>query len=141
TEPYVDNLSTVQLVTQIIESAVGAKATDIHIEPQAESVRVRYRVDGQLHNIMKVPAEMQLSIVSRIKVLAAMNVTERRRPQDGHFSFSMRGGTYDFRISTLPSFFGEKIVMRVLDSSRVMTGLPQLGLPEEQLVALQRLVN
>lgn len=139
-EPFVDNLSTVQLVTQVIESAVAAQATDIHIEPQADSVRFRYRVDGQLHNIMKVPTEMLLSIVSRIKVLASMNVTERRRPQDGHFSFSTGSGAYDFRVSTLPSFYGEKIVLRVLDSSRVMTGLGELGFQLEQQKAVERLL-
>jgi type IV pilus assembly protein PilB len=140
-EPFVDNLSTVQLVTQIIESALDARATDIHIEPQLEFVRVRYRVDGQLHSIMRVPAEMMLSITSRIKVIAGMNVTERRRPQDGHFSFETKTGSYDFRISTMPSAYGEKIVMRVLDSSRVMTGLPELGLEEEQLTTLDRLLR
>lgn len=140
TEPYVDNLSTVQLVTQIIESAIASNATDIHIEPQDDGVRVRYRVDGQLHSIMRVPAEMQLSIVSRIKVLATMNVTERRRPQDGRFSFSTRAGTYDFRISTLPSIFGEKVVMRILDSSKMLTGLPQLGLEAEQEATLARMI-
>ncbi len=139
-EPYVDNLSTVQLVTQIMESAIAAGATDIHIEPQAEEVRVRYRIDGVLHNIMRIPPEMHLSVSSRIKVLAAMNVTERRRPQDGHFTLDTDNGIYDFRISTLPSVHGETIVMRVLDSSRVMTGLDQLGLDEEQLKAVERLI-
>lgn len=139
-EPYVDNLSTVQLVTQILESAIAAAATDIHIEPQAEEVRVRYRIDGVLHNIMRIPAEMHLSVTSRIKVLASMNVTERRRPQDGHFTLETDGGAYDFRISTLPSVNGETIVMRVLDSSRVMTGLDELGLDEEQLKAVERLI-
>jgi type II secretory ATPase GspE/PulE/Tfp pilus assembly ATPase PilB-like protein len=139
-EPFVDNLSTVQLVTQVIETAVGARATDIHIEPQADCVRIRYRVDGQLHSIMKVPTEMLFSIVSRIKVLASMNVTERRRPQDGHFSFETNTGAFDFRVSSLPSFYGEKIVLRVLDSSRVMTGLPELGLGTEQQKAIERLL-
>lgn len=139
-EPFVDNLSTVQLVTQVIESAIGSRSTDIHIEPQADGVRVRYRIDGVLHNIMRIPSEMQLSVISRIKVLAAMNVTERRRPQDGHFSFTTGTSAYDFRISTLPSYYGEKVVMRVLDSARVMTGLPQLGLENEQLKTVERLL-
>ncbi|MGC8739863.1 MAG: GspE/PulE family protein [Candidatus Sumerlaeaceae bacterium] len=139
-EPYVDNLSTVQLVTQIMESAIAAGATDIHLEPQAEEVRVRYRIDGVLHNILRIPAEMHLSVASRIKVLASMNVTERRRPQDGHFTLDTENGTFDFRISTLPSIYGETIVMRVLDSTRVLTGLDQLGLDEEQLKAVERLI-
>ncbi|MBX7244387.1 MAG: Flp pilus assembly complex ATPase component TadA [Candidatus Sumerlaeaceae bacterium] len=139
-EVFVDNLSAVQLVSQIIESAVDIGATDIHIEPQLEAVRVRYRVDGLLHNVMKTPTEMALSITSRIKALASMNVTERRRPLDGHLSFETRNGSYDFRISTLPSVYGEKIVMRVLDSSRVMTGLPDLGLEPEQNKTMERMV-
>ncbi|MCX7626086.1 MAG: GspE/PulE family protein [Candidatus Sumerlaeaceae bacterium] len=139
-EPYVDNLSTVQLVTQIMESAIASGATDIHIEPQADEVRVRYRIDGVLHNIMRIPTEMHLSVTSRIKVLASMNVTERRRPQDGHFTLETENGVYDFRISTLPSVFGETVVMRVLDSSRVMTGLDQLGLLEDQLKGVERLI-
>ncbi len=139
-EPYVDNLSTVQLVTQILESAIATGATDIHIEPQAEDVRVRFRIDGVLHNIMRIPVAMHLGVTSRIKVLASMNVTERRRPQDGHFTLDTENGTYDFRISTLPSVFGETIVMRVLDSSRVLTGLDQLGMDEDQLKAVERLI-
>jgi len=139
-EPFVDNLSAVQLVTQIMEGAIAAGATDIHIEPQTDDVRVRYRIDGVLHNILRMPLEMHVSVTSRIKVLASMNVTERRRPQDGHFTFESDGGVYDFRISTLPSMNGETIVMRVLDSSRVMTGLDQLGLLEEQLKAVERLL-
>ena len=141
-EPFVDNLSTVQLVTQIVEGAIGSKATDIHIEPGADDVRVRFRVDGILHGVMRVPGEMQLSVISRIKVLAGMNVTERRRPQDGHFSLTTKAGAaYDFRVSTLPAFHGEKIVLRVLDSRRVLTGLEQTGLDEAQRDVMERLVT
>lgn len=140
-EPFVDNLSTVQLVSQIMEAAISARATDIHIEPLADSVRIRYRVDGELHNVMKVPQDMMLSVASRIKVLAGMNVTERRRPQDGRFSLDAQNRSYDFRISTLPSVHGEKVVLRVLDSSRVLTGLPQLGLEPIQMQALERLIS
>jgi type IV pilus assembly protein PilB len=140
-DAFVDNMSTVQLVSQVIESAVGASATDIHIEPHSDSLRIRYRIDGELHTIMKAPAEMQLSVASRIKVLASMNVTERRRPQDGHFSLNTQSGSYDFRVSTMPSTFGEKIVLRVLDSSRLFTGLPDLGLEPEQAKTIERLIS
>lgn len=140
-EPFVDNLSTVQLVSQIIDAAISARATDIHIEPNLDAVRIRYRVDGRLHSVMRIPAEMLLSVTSRIKVLAGMNVTERRRPQDGHLSFETKTGGYDFRISTLPSAYGEKLVLRILDSSRVMTGLAEIGLADDQMEIVERLVT
>ena len=140
-EPYVDNLDAVQLLSRIVESAIAARATDIHIEPMADSVRVRYRVDGQLHSIMSVPLAMAPFLAARIKVLAQMNVTERRRPQDGHFDLETIGSFYDFRVSTLPSIHGEKIVLRVLDSTRVMTGLPELGLDENQMQTVQKLLT
>ncbi|MGI8905650.1 MAG: GspE/PulE family protein [Candidatus Sumerlaeaceae bacterium] len=140
-EPYVDNLDAVQLISRVIETAIDARATDIHMEPMADSMRIRFRVDGQLHTVMSAPAAMIPFIAARTKVLAQMNVTERRRPQDGHFDLETDVGFYDFRVSTLPSIHGEKIVMRVLDSSRVMTGLVQLGLDEGQLHAVQRLIS
>ena len=140
-EPFVDNMSAVQLVSQIVEGAISAKATDIHVEPQTDSIRVRYRVDGQLLTVMRAPLELLPSITSRIKVLAGMNVTERRRPQDGHCSFSSRTNSYDLRISTMPTRAGEKIAMRVLDASRVMTGLAELGLEGAQLQTINRLIS
>lgn len=131
----------VQIVTQIVESAISSHATDVHIEPMEAEVRVRFRVDGVMHTVLRIPADLQLAIVSRIKVLAQMNVTERRRPQDGHFTLNTRIGNYDFRISTLPAFHGEKIVMRVLDSRRVMTGLADLGMTPEQVTLTEKLIQ
>ncbi|PKO20003.1 hypothetical protein CVU37_00580 [candidate division BRC1 bacterium HGW-BRC1-1] len=139
-EPFVDNMSAVQLVSQMVEGAIAAKATDIHVEPQGDAIRVRYRVDGELLTVMRAPITLLPSITSRIKVLAGMNVTERRRPQDGHCAFSTRNESYDLRISTMPTRGGEKIVMRVLDSSRVKTGLQELGLEADQLMTLSHLV-
>lgn len=140
-ELFVDNMSAVQLVSQIVEGAISAKATDIHVEPQTDAIRVRYRVDGQLLTVMRAPLELLPSITSRVKVLAGMNVTERRRPQDGHCSFSSRTNSYDLRISTMPTRAGEKIAMRVLDASRVMTGLAELGLEGAQLQTINRLIS
>lgn len=128
-----DNMSAVQLVSSIIESAVGLRATDIHVEPSKEKMNVRFRIDGELHRIMTIPQEMAQPLVSRVKVLADMDVTERRRPQDGHFELQVEERNFDFRISTLPAVLGEKIVIRILDTSQVMTGLDQLGLlPDQQ---------
>jgi len=137
----VDSMSTVQLVSSLIESAVATRATDIHIEPQSQGLRVRFRIDGQLHNVMNIPADMTLPVVSRIKVLANMNVTERRRPQDGHFSLEVDRRTLDFRVSAMPSHLGEKLVLRILDEATVLKGLGELGLRKDQEKDLARLIS
>jgi len=137
----VDSMSTVELVSSMIESAVATKATDIHLEPQAEGLRVRFRIDGQLINVMNVPAEMALPVISRIKVLANMNVTERRRAQDGHFALDMEGHPFDFRISALPVYLGEKMVLRILEQATILKGLAELGLTPEQEKILTRLIE
>jgi type II secretory ATPase GspE/PulE/Tfp pilus assembly ATPase PilB-like protein len=127
-----DNLSAVQLVSSLIESAIELRTTDIHIEPMRDGLGVRFRIDGNLKRIMTVPQTMSQPVVSRVKVLADLDVTERRRPQDGHFELNLGDRTYDFRISTLPAILGEKIVIRILDSSRVMTGVETLGMLKKQ---------
>ena len=137
----VDTMSTVQLVSSMIESAVATRATDIHLEPQAKGLRVRYRIDGQLHNVMNVPPDMSLPVISRIKVLSNMNVTERRRPQDGHFALQMENRPFDFRVSAMPSHLGEKLVLRILDETTVLKGLAELGLTEAQQRELARLIS
>lgn len=137
----VNNASTVQLVSSIIESAIATRATDIHMESQKENMRVRFRIDGSLHNIMSIPTELQLPVLSRIKVLADMNVTERRRPQDGHISFQIGKGNFDLRISSIPTFYGEKIVIRILDESQVKTGMGDLGLESVELEKMEILTH
>jgi type IV pilus assembly protein PilB len=140
-DALVDNRSTVQLVSSIIERAIATRATDIHIEPQESALRVRYRIDGSLHNIMPIPLEMQLPVISRIKVLANMNVTERRRPQDGHFFLQVGKNNYDFRVSTLPTHLGEKVVIRILSEATVLTGLSELGLEKDQQTLMERIIR
>lgn len=140
-ETLVDNLSTVQLVSSFIEGAITTRATDIHLEPQQDTMRVRFRIDGSLRNVMKIPAAMQLPVISRIKVLADMDVTERRRPQDGHFSFKVGRNTFDLRISSIPTRLGEKVVIRILDESAVLKGVGDLGLEKEDYDKLQRLIH
>ncbi|MBM3335689.1 type II/IV secretion system protein, partial [Candidatus Sumerlaeota bacterium] len=138
----VDTTSTVELVSSIIEAAVATRATDIHLEPQAQGLlRVRFRIDGSLHEVMNVPAELSLPVISRIKVLAIMNVTERRRPQDGHFSLAMEGRSFDFRVSAMPSHLGEKMVLRILEQATVLKGLGELGLNVKQEAEMRRLVG
>jgi type II secretory ATPase GspE/PulE/Tfp pilus assembly ATPase PilB-like protein len=131
-EKVPDNASAVELVSGLVQGGVKSRATDIHIEPREVGVRVRYRIDGRLRKIMEIPPPLVQSVTSRIKVLANLDVTERRRPQDGHFSLRIGSGAFDFRVSTLPTHLGEKTVIRILDESRVMLTLPDLGMEKKQ---------
>lgn len=140
-DALVDSKSTVQLVSAIIESAISTRATDIHLEPQEKNMRVRFRIDGNLQNVMNIPLELQLPVISRLKVLTNMDVTERRRPQDGQFTLSVKNNKFDFRVSSLPTYYGEKIVMRVLDETAVIKGLGELGLDEQQQKLLKELIE
>jgi type II secretory ATPase GspE/PulE/Tfp pilus assembly ATPase PilB-like protein len=121
----------VRLVSEVIMAAKVKGASDIHVEPQAGDVIVRIRVDGVLRDLQRVPSALQHSFVSRIKILADMDIAERRAPQDGRFLVRMGGKEIDLRVSTLPTQYGEKVVMRLLDSSDAVRGFPQLGLPED----------
>jgi type IV pilus assembly protein PilB len=133
--------SAVKMVSRIIEGALNTQATDIHVEPQEKGLRIRYRIDGMLYDIMTIPRDMGIPTVSRLKVLANMDVTERRRPQDGHVSYDFDGRRYDMRAATLPTNLGEKMVLRVHDESAVLKGLSHLGLDEESLSALKDLIH
>ncbi len=104
-----------KLVSSIVKGAITARASDIHIEPQTPDVRVRYRIDGTLRDTIRVPASVQPEMVSHIKIMSDMDISERRVPQDGHVTVSHDGREYDLRVSSLPSVGGEKIVMRILD--------------------------
>jgi type IV pilus assembly protein PilB len=106
-----------KLVSSIIQGAIVARASDIHIEPQSPDVRVRYRVDGTLRDAVRVPNSVQQEVVSHIKIMADMDISERRIPQDGHVTTEHEGHEYDLRVSSLPSVGGEKIVMRILDKT------------------------
>lgn len=118
----------VRLSNMIIARGITDKASDIHIEPAKDGLRIRYRVDGILIDGMMLPKKAQASITSRIKIMADMDISEKRAPQDGRISATIEGKPYDFRVSTLPAVFGEKIVMRVLDKSNISVGLNKLGL-------------
>jgi type IV pilus assembly protein PilB len=106
-----------KLVYSIITGAIDARASDIHIEPQEPDMRIRYRVDGLLHDTLDVPASVQQEVVSHIKILADMDISERRVPQDGHIAIGHDGHNYDLRVSSLPAVGGEKIVIRILDKN------------------------
>lgn len=128
-----DEAPIIRIVNTILMYAIKDGASDIHIEPQQKGVRIRYRIDGVLHEQMKVPQYVLNPLVSRIKIMADMNIAERRVPQDGRIHIKMHQKDYDMRVSSLPTAYGEKIVMRILDKSSVMIGLDNLGLyPETQ---------
>lgn len=133
--------SAVKMVNRIVEGALNTHATDIHVEPQEKGLRIRYRIDGMLYDIMTIPRDMGIPTVSRLKVLASMDVTERRRPQDGHLAYEFENKKVDLRAATLPTHLGEKMVLRVLDDSAVVGGLSHLGLEEESLASLKELIH
>jgi type IV pilus assembly protein PilB len=120
----------VQVVNLILEQAVKDRASDVHIEPTPDRLRIRNRTDGALHDVMSLPPSMAQSLVSRIKVMADLNIVERRRPQDGQIEITVDGRELDIRVSTTSTVSGEKVVLRLLDKSRVLYPLHELGMPD-----------
>jgi type IV pilus assembly protein PilB len=123
----------VKLVNLIVDEAVKQNASDIHVEPHRNGIWIRYRVDGVLRDVMNPPANLKAALISRIKIMADLDIAERRRPQDGRIHLTADGRTIDLRVSTLPTMFGEKVVLRVLDQSSTQIGLSRLGLPTNVL--------
>ena len=127
-----------KIVSTILEYAIKSRASDIHIEPQEDSVRIRYRIDGILQEKYLLPRNVHDAVVSRIKILSDLKIDEKRVPQDGRFFFSVDGQDVDLRVSTLPTTYGEKVVMRLLKKSQKVPTLPELGL---RGLALKNLMN
>jgi len=123
----------IRLVNSIIAGGVNGSASDIHIEPQEKTVRVRYRMDGLLYEQMHIPPHHHAAVVSRLKIMSHLNIAERRRPQDGRIVFNSEGLNFDLRVSTMPTVFGEKIVMRILDKSGITVPLERLGFFPDQM--------
>src|SRR5271170_2058931 len=128
----------IRLVNQMIARAVETHASDIHLEPFPDRLRVRYRYDGVLHELEPPPARLQAAIVSRIKIMARLDIAERRLPQDGRIKLTVRGHEIDFRVSTVPSLHGEKVVLRVLDRTAVEFDYKKLGLPADIWQGIER---
>ena len=126
-----ENAPVVKVVNLILEQAVRERASDIHIEPMEQIVRIRARTDGALHQVMTLPSQMGPSLISRIKVMSDMNIVERRKPQDGQLAVNVAGRELDVRVSTTPTVFGEKCVLRVLDKTKAVIDLPGLGMAPE----------
>jgi len=123
----------VKLVNAIMTQAVGDRASDVHIEPMEKEVRVRFRVDGVLHEKMRCPKNIQGGLISRLKVMADINIAEKRVPQDGRIGMRVGGRQLDLRVATLPTVHGEKVVIRILDKSQALIQLQDLGFQEEAL--------
>jgi type IV pilus assembly protein PilB len=126
----------VRLVNAILADAVAARATDVHIEPQQTEVKVRYRVDGLLREVMVLPKHVQALVVSRIKIISGMDIAERRKPQDGRSKIMVEDSEVDSRVSCVPTFAGEKVVIRLLRSGEESVSLDRLGLDEQQRESL-----
>lgn len=133
-ERATEDAPVVKMVNAILQDAIRKKASDIHVEPYEKLFRVRYRIDGVLYEVMKPPLKLKNAITSRIKIMAELDIAERRLPQDGRIKIKLGGGKdMDFRVSCLPTLFGEKIVMRLLDKSNLQTDLTKLGYEPDAL--------
>ncbi|MBS1714234.1 MAG: Flp pilus assembly complex ATPase component TadA [Armatimonadetes bacterium] len=131
----------VQMVNLLFAQAVRDNASDIHIEPYEREVKVRYRIDGMLHDMLRPPKRMHAAIVSRLKILGEMNIAERRLPQDGRIKLTIAGRAVDVRVSIVPTVFGERAVMRILDKGTAMLGLEELGMQPDVLEKFRRLIS
>ena len=131
----------IRLVDALISRAIREEATDIHIEPEGKSVKSRFRIDGILYSRPNISKVLQPAVITRVKIMANMDISENRLPQDGRISFPWEGRSYDLRVSTFPTIYGEKIVMRILDKERMLVGLEQLGFPPSALAAFKKSVQ
>jgi general secretion pathway protein E len=131
----------VRLVNLLVENAISAEASDIHIEPFEDTLRIRYRIDGVLYEQEAPPRRLQAAVTSRIKIMAEMNIAERRLPQDGRIRVTLHGQRVDIRVSTMPTVHGESIVMRLLQRASVFHPLEQLGFPADLLKRFQALIK
>lgn len=141
---YVDNMQDVpivKVVNYIINDAICKQASDIHIEPFEKYVLIRFRIDGIMHEFTKIPKDIYSLLSTRFKIMASMNITEKKMPQDGKIQYSYNNENYDFRVSTLPTFFGEKIVIRILHRSNKMNHLSALGFKNKDIDIINSMIH
>jgi len=131
----------IRFVNLLISRAVEQRASDIHIEPFENELKVRYRIDGVLHDVEAPQRRLQAAIVSRVKIMSKLNIAERRLPQDGRIKLRLMGREIDLRVSTLPTLYGESVVLRILDRSSIVVNLGSLGFPEDTLAQFDRLIT
>jgi len=137
----VEGAPVIKLANALLSRAISMRASDIHVEPQQRRVRVRFRVDGLLQELMVVPKDLQHPLISRIKIMASLDIAERRVPQDGRCTLVSPQGSFDFRVSTFPSVFGENVVIRILDKQAAMIDLSKLGMAGDALTRLRAKVE
>jgi general secretion pathway protein E len=131
----------IRTVNNVINRAVEQRASDIHVEPFENELKVRYRIDGVLHDVETPPRRLTAAIVSRIKIMAKLNIAERRLPQDGRIKLRIMGKEIDLRVSTLPTLYGESVVLRILDRSSIVVNLESLGFPEDTLREFESVIT
>jgi general secretion pathway protein E len=131
----------IKLVNLVISRAIEVGASDIHFEPFEGSFMVRYRIDGILHEVESPPRRLQAAVTSRIKIMSKLNIAERRLPQDGRIKLRVIGKEIDFRVSTIPTLFGESVVMRILDRESIILDLTKLGFPQAELATFEELIS
>ena len=131
----------VKFVNLLIMEAVKSRASDIHIEPEEDTLRIRFRIDGFLHEISSPPKHMQSAIISRVKVLSKMDIAEKRKPQDGQLQIKIENRNIDVRVATFPTVYGENVVLRILDKANVILELSQLGFAKDTLAVFQELIK
>lgn len=137
-EALAEDVPVVRLVNRILTEAVYQEASDVHIEPERNDVRVRYRVDGVLHDFMRIPKAIQAALVSRIKIISELDIAERRQPQDGRTYLSVSGKQVDVRVATLPTPYGENVTLRLLAKDFSLMGLEELGMRDSVLEAFSK---
>lgn len=140
-EKIVEDAPVIKIVAVILRNAIEGNASDIHIEHTGEKVKVRFRVDGELFTSIVLPTSIYSGIVARIKILAKLRLDEKRKPQDGSFSTNMDSRKVDFRVSTMPAYYGEKVVMRILDAEKGVKNLEQLGLSDTNLKMVKEAID
>lgn len=136
-----EDVPIVKLVNSFIAQAINQRASDVHVEPYENDLRIRYRIDGVLYEVASPPKSLQSAIISRLKILCQLDIAERRLPQDGRFRINLKDKFIDIRLSTLPTIFGEKIVMRLLDKGNLALDLKDLGLEEKMLADFEEAIE
>jgi len=131
----------VQMVNWIFAQAVRDSASDIHVEPYERDMKVRYRIDGMLRDVMSPPKRMHAAIVSRLKILGEMNIAERRLPQDGRIKIVIAGRSIDIRVSIVPTVYGERAVLRILDKNTALMGLEELGMRSDTIELYRQMIR
>lgn len=140
-DEYLNNSPVVRLVNSLIDQALKMESSDIHIEPLADKIRVRFRIDGELHETLEVPIKSHSAIVTRIKIMAGMNIAEKRLPQDGRLEMNVDSIAIDMRISVLPTVYGEKIVLRILNRGNFLKSKYELGFTNEDLKSVDSIME